>query len=177
MDSDLKVAASFMILESKKLSNPVKRQYINFIEHQALCDEEVKCVILDGKVSRLDEKAKQLVNQRWELFLEDSTSDRKHVMSILGILANPIDWVLYRAIRATFDKCSRECSPIGWNSASRQSCMYRCRIAKATKEMGLLSKMCAKSKDKGCKEKANRKKQELAADITGWKKNLAGATE
>jgi len=62
-DLELKLFAAESVVGSR-LSKAAKLQLINFIEHDA-SDAQIKALIMDGKVTQLDELAEQVVHDRW----------------------------------------------------------------------------------------------------------------
>lgn len=60
---DLKIVAGSFITESK-LTKESKKQLLNFIQHEA-CDHQVMALMLDGKITKLDEQSKQIVEERF----------------------------------------------------------------------------------------------------------------
>jgi len=62
---ELKMYAGNSIMESK-LSAPAKIQMLEFIKSAS--DAQVKSLIMDGKIVKLDEQAEQIVNDRFNTF-------------------------------------------------------------------------------------------------------------
>ena len=60
----LKIYAGKAVVESK-LGKESKRQLLKFIQHEA-SDHQVMTLILDGKVTKLDEQATKIVEDRFE---------------------------------------------------------------------------------------------------------------
>lgn len=69
MDKKLRLIAASIIVDSN-LSKAAKQQMLNFIKEEAT-DVQVKALMLDGKIVRLDEQAEQIVNDRFEALSED----------------------------------------------------------------------------------------------------------
>lgn len=44
-------------------------------------------------------------------------------------------WVLYRAIRAKYDKCTKGCGTFELNTARRQFCMAKCKVGKVEAQL------------------------------------------
>lgn len=62
---DLKITAGYIVTESK-LSKAAKLQLLNFIQKEA-SDEQLMALLLDGKITKLDEQAKEIINNRFQL--------------------------------------------------------------------------------------------------------------
>ena len=62
-DLELKLFAAESVRDSK-MTKAAKIQLMNFIEHDAT-DAQIKALIMDGKVTQLDELAEQVVQDRW----------------------------------------------------------------------------------------------------------------
>lgn len=62
-DLELRLFAAESVAGSR-LSKAAKLQLMNFIEHDA-SDAQIKALIMDGKVTQLDELAEQVVHDRW----------------------------------------------------------------------------------------------------------------
>ena len=60
---ELKITAGTFVVESK-LSPQAKLQLLQFIQHEA-SDAQLKALMLDGKVVKLDEQAEAIVNDRF----------------------------------------------------------------------------------------------------------------
>jgi len=61
----LKLYAGTTVKESK-MSVPAKIQMFQFIKEAS--DAQIKALLMDGKITRLDEQAEQIVNDRFKLF-------------------------------------------------------------------------------------------------------------
>lgn len=65
MDKQLRMMAGSIIMDSD-LSNSAKLQMLNFIKEEA-SDAQVKALLMDGKIVKLDEQSEQIVNDRFEV--------------------------------------------------------------------------------------------------------------
>ena len=75
---DLKITAADYVMESK-MTNPAKLQMLNFIQKEAN-DHQLMSLMLDGKIVKLDEQAKQIVEDRFytsDKLQEALTSSKK----------------------------------------------------------------------------------------------------
>lgn len=166
MDKQLRIIAGQMIVESK-LSKMSKMQLLNFIKEEA-SDAQIKALLMDGKICRLDEQAEQIVNDRFELseaggkvaqarktFFSTVNSPVGQYASAAGAMATGAAtggtalgslalgagiWALYRAIRAKYDVCTKKCGTFEINTARRQHCMAKCKIGKVQKELDAAKK-------------------------------------
>ncbi len=172
MDIQLRLIAAVMIAESN-LSKGIRLQLLNFIEGQAT-DAQVKVLLMDGKIMNLDEQAEEIVNDRFPMSEAGGkvAQTRKTYFSAVnspaGALAvgaaagGPVGaasaiggsaiWLLYRAIRGKYDKCTKQCGTLELNTARRQHCMAKCKIGKVEQE--LKAAMKAKNAKEIAKKKA-----------------------
>ena len=65
MDKQLRIIAGRIVVETK-LSKSAKMQLLNFVKEQA-SDAQVKALLMDGKIVKLDEQAEKIVNDRFPL--------------------------------------------------------------------------------------------------------------
>lgn len=73
MSKELKKLAGNTVMESV-YSTSAKKQLLNFILNEA-SDAQLKALILDGDIERLDEDAAQFVNKRFNLVKEEEFKD------------------------------------------------------------------------------------------------------
>ena len=87
------------------------------------------------------------------------------ILSVLGLINSPLLWVIYRTIKASGEKCFKQCGTYSINTSKRQQCIKDCKDEKAKKTQALLKKMsskCAKSKDpEDCQRKLRMALNEL----------------
>lgn len=161
MDKQLRLLAGSVIVESK-LSKPAKQQLLAFIKEDAT-DAQVKALLMDGKIVKLDEQAEQIVNERFEAHHLNEGA----LKSLFGMfLLTPVGWVAWRAIKAMVSKGQRKCGVLSIGK-SRDMCLLRVKAAGIQKKISIIkSNMgnCAKAKNpEKCKasgEKQLRKLQE-----------------
>lgn len=126
-------------------------------------DTQVMKLLLDGELSVNVRNKKQLITEfkdsKFMTLLEQAstsevppsaTEKRKTVMSVVGLTPlglGIVGWPVYRAIRAAFDKCSRQCGTFHINTPTRQRCMAKCKEDMNEKVLNLKAKI-AKSKKK-----------------------------
>jgi len=65
MDKQLRLIAAAIIAESK-LPKQAKLQMLNFIKEEAT-DVQVKALLMDGKIVKLDEQSEEIVNDRFKV--------------------------------------------------------------------------------------------------------------
>jgi hypothetical protein len=63
--SELKLLAACMVKESK-MTKSAKIQMFNFIQHEAT-EPQLKALLLDGKITKLDEQAQEIINDRFSV--------------------------------------------------------------------------------------------------------------
>jgi len=65
MDKQLRIITGRIVIETK-LSKLAKLQLLNFIKEEAT-DSQVKALLMDGKIVKLDEQSENIVNDRFPL--------------------------------------------------------------------------------------------------------------
>lgn len=160
---------------SSDLPSKIKLNHLKYIKEKA---DAYQCIgyILDGKFYNLNESGKQELKKR---FLKEQTNlsvYRKTAMSALGgFLFLPGAAILYRAIRASFDKCSGACGLLKMNTSKRQYCMAVCKVKKLQQELMALEKLtseCNKVEDsERCKERVNAKINSLKYKLSKAKES------
>jgi hypothetical protein len=144
MDKELRVFAGQIVVESK-MSKAAKLQMLNFIKEEAT-DAQIKALLMDGKIVKLDEQAEEIVNDRFENHEINEAGGRvaklrKTYMSQAGSGGGlNVFWLAYRTIRAQFDKCTKRCGAYELNTSRRQHCMIKCKEAKARAELAAAKK-------------------------------------
>lgn len=80
---DLQIFLGWTITESK-MSGPAKLQMLEFIQHEADL-HQLMAVAMDGKIVKLDEQAKQIVEDRFKVYhLQEITPKLKTSVAILA---------------------------------------------------------------------------------------------
>lgn len=159
MDKQFRLLAAEIVVSSK-LPTSVKRQFVNFIK-ECKSDAQVKALLMDGEITKLDEQAENIVNQRWELSEAGGrvAKLRKSYMSTAGSGGGlNVFWLAYRKIRSMYDSCTKRCGTYELNTSRRQHCMIKCKVAKAKAELAAAQK--AGKGDKIAKAKADLQKAE-----------------
>jgi hypothetical protein len=157
MDKQFRLLAAEIVVSSKLPTN-VKRQFVNFIK-EAPSDAQVKALLMDGEIVKLDEEAEEIVNQRWEVSEAGGrvAKLRKSAMSQWGSGGGlNVFWLAYRKIRSLYDVCTKKCGKYEINTSRRQHCMIKCKEAKARAELAAAQK--AGKGDKIAKAQADLKK-------------------
>ena len=142
---ELKWLAEYVV-EFSDMSDFSKEIAIDFIEE---ADEtQLKVLLMDGML--ILDADKTLVENEFEKspvksLLEYETSGRKTAMSVLGIvglpIGGPVQWAVYRTIRAAFDECTEKCGTYKINNAERQICMQKCKEERNKKISELKAKI------------------------------------
>lgn len=141
MDKNLRLIAGQIVVESK-MSKFAKIQLLNFIKEEAT-DTQIKALLMDGKIVKLDEQAEQIVNERFELLEAGGriAQMRKTGSSLAGVAAGMgAFWGMYRLIRGALSKCTRKCGTLQLNTARRQTCLYKCKLDAAKAKLDALVK-------------------------------------
>ena len=164
MDKGFRLLAAEIVVSSK-LPTSVKRQFVNFIK-EADSDAQVKALLMDGEIYKLDEEAEELINQRWEVSEAGGrvAKLRKTYMSQAGSGGGlNVFWLAYRKIRSLYDNCTKKCGTYELNTSRRQHCMIKCKVAKAKAELAAAKK--AGKGDKIAKAQADLNKAEAKVTI------------
>lgn len=141
MDRQLRLIAAEMVVSSK-LTKAAKIQMLNFIKEQAT-DAQVKALLMDGKIVRLDEQATEIVNERFEISEAGGrvAKLRKSYMSQAGSGGGlNLLWLAYRKIRSLSDQCTKKCGTYELNTTRRQHCMLKCKVAKLEAQLAAAKK-------------------------------------
>lgn len=140
----VKLAALETIIDNTKISNTKKKKMLKYIKEESTLQQDMG-VILDSKIYNLNRKSEEIIEHR---FLNEQTKKRKTVMSVAGLVLDPVDWLLYRTIRGAFDKCSKECGTYRINNAERQECLAKCKEVKDREMRKLKEKLMQKQKQR-----------------------------
>lgn len=160
MDRQLRIIAAAMIVESK-LSKASKQQLLNFIKEEAT-DSQVKALLMDGKIVKLDEQAGEIVNDRFKNHpINETIIQEGGWKTLAGVfLLGPAGWALYRAIRAMVDKKSRQCGIIAIGR-ERDVCLWKLRAEENQKLAQLINSNLKNCKSSKNPEKCMNKGKEL----------------
>lgn len=159
MDKGFRILAAEIVVSSK-LPTSVKTQFVNFIK-EAKSDTQIKALLMDGEIVKLDKDSEKLVEQRWEISEAGGrvAKLRKTYMSQAGSGGGlNVFWLAYRKIRSLYDDCTKRCGKYELNTSRRQHCMIKCKAAKAKAELAAAQK--AGKGDKIAKAKADLQKVE-----------------
>lgn len=145
------------VVEFSDMSEDAKEIAFDFINE---ADEaQLKILLMDARLSlNYDEKLVESKFNQSEVktLLEKDpvdvrvhppykSSGRKTAMSVLGLVGGPpfgpVNWVVYRTIRAAFDECTEQCGTYKINNAKRQICMQKCKEERDKKLAKLKAKM------------------------------------
>lgn len=161
MDKKLRLYAAEIIVASK-LSKPAKLQLLEFIQHEAT-DTQVKALILDGKIVKLDEQAEEIVNERFEQSNIISEVDPASAYAGMLVIAGLGTAGLFaRGLYKTYlSKAGRACAGTG-HGEERQKCIARFKINAKIKALQQAIPKCKENKNpEKCKEKIQNKIQAL----------------
>lgn len=172
MDKNLRLLSAHIISESQ-LSKTAKLQLLNFIKEEA-SDAQVKALLMDGEVVKLDDQAEEIVNDRFDLFIEKKNLTElsfmgdpfgmMHKMGVRdGFIAAAFVGVVAQAgemaYKRFFSKAARACKDK--SGTVKTACMNKFKIDGIKEKIKVYQKglgMCSKSKtpDK-CKAKLQSK--------------------
>jgi len=141
MDKQLRLMAAQIVVESK-LSKAAKIQMLNFIKEDA-SDAQIKALLMDGKIVKLDEQAEEIVNERFNVSEAGGrvAKLRKTYMSQVGnATGTPLLWAAYRKLRSLHDTCTKRCGTYELNTTRRQHCMIKCKVAKLEGQLAAAKK-------------------------------------
>jgi len=165
MDKKLRMLAAITVIESRA-SKAAKLKMLNFIKEKA-SDAQIKNLLMDGRIYRLDEQAIEIVNDRFAVHhLNESGVFLQTIAHMVGIL------VPWRKLAALFSDAHRQCG-IHKISKDRDACLANARLQYALKRIEIIKKamsqcnkmdnpsMCkATMKAQLAKEQAKAKKQQ-----------------
>jgi len=138
---DLKITAADYVMESK-MTNPAKLQMLNFIQKEA-DDHQLMSLMLDGQIVKLDEQAKQIVEDRFMV------SELGVIGNIVSLLLLPGASIVWRGIAAAASSAHRKCGILKISN-QRDACLAKTRIEEATKKIAIMKKAlpsCSKHRD------------------------------
>lgn len=162
MDKDIRLYAAEIVTLSR-MSKSAKLQMLEFIQNEA-SDAQIKALLMDGKIVKLDEQAEEIVNERFKVSEAGGrvAKLRKSYMTQYGSGGgvNPA-WLLYRAARAQFDKCTRQCGTFELNTSRRQHCLIKCKVQKLQKELQAAKKAKDEKKAKQVQSQLAKAQQTL----------------
>ena len=130
--------ATVRILESKN-SKEDKTSLLKFVSDST--PDQVKALTLKGKMLPQTKELSESVNiEQVNDILEKALQEvlgkiktlKKSYMTQAGAGGglNPV-WLLYRTIRAQFQKCTKKCGTYELNTTRRQQCLAQCKAASA----------------------------------------------
>jgi hypothetical protein len=159
MDKQLRLYAAEIVVESD-LSKAAKVQLINFIQNEAT-DAQVKALILDGRIIKLDEQAEEIVNDRFDLLEVDPASVEAGMMmggvgAIGAMLGAVVARAAYKVYRNYLSKAGRACA--GRSGEDRQRCIGDFKVRAKIAALKAASTKCSQAKDpEKCKAKLQKK--------------------
>lgn len=111
---DLQIFLGHSIVESK-MSKAAKLQMLEFIQHEADM-HQLMCLIMDGKIVKLDEQARQIVEDRFNVN-EVFTSVQKDI--------------IFGQFHRLFGACAKKCGRLA-TSLEKRLCKQKCIAARDT---------------------------------------------
>lgn len=170
---DLKIVAGSFITESK-LTKESKKQLLNFIQHEA-CDHQIMALMLDGKIAKLDEQSKQIVEERFSNKFNEEVLQERVWKNVLGLVFAPTLWALWRGLEFSFSTAARKCGAIGI-TIQRDVCMAQARLNMWQKRLQILQKAagdCSKANNPGkCKDRASKQINKAKDQVAKYSNRL-----
>ena len=153
--NNLKLFAGQIITKSK-LTKESKLQLLKFIQYEAT-DSQIKAFLMDGKITKLNEEAEDIVNERFEVHETkqlvneiDPVTGMVMAGSVLyGLVLGSFAWAAYRAIKSVVSKKARQCGTLSIGM-KRKVCLAKLKLEEATKIKNLIikdMKNCNKQKN------------------------------
>lgn len=133
MDKQLRLLAGEIIVESE-MTTSAKLQLLNFIKEEAT-DAQVKALLMDGKIVKLDEQAEDVVNDRFDQHYLNETGTFLQVLASMTGVLKP-----WRKLAATFSDAHRQCG-IQKIAKDRDACLASARLSYAKKKVESLKKI------------------------------------
>lgn len=132
MDKKLRMLATMTVLESR-VSNAAKIKMLKFIKEKATAPQ-LKSLLMDGRIYRLDEQAIEIVNDRFAVHpLNESGVFLQTIAHMTGVL------VPWRKLAALFSDAHRQCG-IRKISKDRDACLANARLQYAKKRIEIIKK-------------------------------------
>jgi hypothetical protein len=167
MDKKLRLYAAGIIVESK-LSKAAKLQLLNFIQTEAT-DAQIKALILDGKIVKLDEQAEEIVNDRFSILEQDPVQMVKPLLQLTGLALGAwagamAPFVAAKVYKRYMSKAGRACA--GVSGEDRNKCISKFKTKAKIEALKAAASKCPQSKNpEKCKEKMNKKISALQATL------------
>jgi len=150
---------------------------LKFIQTEAT-DAQIKVLLMDGEIVRLDEQSEEIVNERFEQsYLKQSYLNEEAfvVAGILGasVMMASVGWVTWRSIKAIFSEKTRRCDAYSIG-IKRKACYADIEIQRLKKTIGLVKQQtsaCSRSKNpKKCLEKNKNAVRKLQLKLSNAQK-------
>jgi hypothetical protein len=152
MDKNIRfVAAEFVVFSD--LSKEAKLQLLNFIQSEAT-DSQVKALILDGKIVKLDEQAEEIVNERFALLEFDPiVTWLGFTAAMFGAIGLNMATHMYKTY---LSKAGKACA--GISGEDRQKCISKYKAKAKLETLKALLAKCGQAKNpEKCKAKLSKK--------------------
>ena len=149
MGKQLRLFAGQIIVDSK-MPTSGKRTLLNFINEESITDAQIKVLLMDGEIVKLDEQAEDIVNDRFDNHpIKQMVSEGPIVTTVaVGVLVALIAKLAYNAARLTWSEGHREC--LKYKGNDKQKCLAKYKKAAAIKMIKVLTankNKCNKAKD------------------------------
>lgn len=148
MDKQLRLFAGQVIVSSK-LPSDVKRTLLDYVKEESITDGQVKVLLMDGEIVKLDEQAEAVVKDRFDAHMVKQLVSEVEPILITAVAAAAIvAKIAYNAARLTWSKAHRDCMKYRGND--HQKCLAKYKIEAAKKMIEALTankNKCNKSKN------------------------------
>lgn len=150
MDKGLRLIAAHIVVESK-MTKSAKLQMLNYIKEQA-SEAQIKALLMDGKIMKLDEEAEKLVNERFkQCSLNEGAAAVVGAVLVgtYGLMLTGAAVFAYKTLVGVFSEKARRCGVYGVGK-SRQICKLRVEAMKNEKLAEFAKKAisaCSKTKN------------------------------
>ena len=177
--NNLKLFAGQIITKSK-LTKESKLQLLKFIQYEAT-DSQIKAFLMDGKITKLNEEAEVIVNERFEIHktkqlisevlspteMNDLIGGIIELVGLAGLSAAA--WTAFRTFRTTIKRKRRVCGTYGVGLA-RKACLLKLKIDECDGTLNILKKDIKSCKEKNDPQKCIKKHNKAIEKIIKKKK-------
>lgn len=159
MDKQLRLFAGKVVVESK-LPSFVKKTMLKYIKEESTTDGQIKVLLMDGEIVKLDEIAEEIVNDRFDNHtIKQMVSEEPVILIAAALVAALVAKMAYNAARLIWSKGHREC--LKYKGNDKQKCLAKYKQMATKKMVEVLTankSKCNKTKDpKACIAKIDAK--------------------
>lgn len=168
---ELQIITGLIVTESK-IDKEGKLQILDWLQNEA-SKVDIMGFLMDGRIKHFDESVEQIVIDRFAVHEAGGriAKLRKTAMSVAGGTTYlGVPYLLYRTIRANFDKCTKKCGTYEFNTTRRQHCMIKCKVGKLSAELSAAQKTKDPAKIKSAQAKLVKAKAAMVKSVASFKK-------